>query len=195
MITITNWSDGTAIYSGEAVDLRDAVRRAAKNRVSLEKAELSFVDLSGADLRRANLNGANLRGANLYGANLNGASLLNAKLYGADLRDAAIYGAMWAGVDLNGVLGVKGGWDGQVESDGGMSNTARVVQIAIQGGRIRIDLEWGMKQKAWVLMERDEVLRKKIRLGDTVLVDETDDGIEIRIVQIMERPSEEVGTK
>lgn len=76
-----------------------------------------------------------------------------------------------------------------------MEITARVVQMAIQGGRIRIDLEWGMKQKARVLMERDEVLRKKIRLGDTVLVDETDDGIEIRIVQIMERPSEEVGTK
>lgn len=53
MITITNWSDGTAIYSVEAVDLREAVQQAVKNRVSLAQAELVFVKLYGADLRGA----------------------------------------------------------------------------------------------------------------------------------------------
>lgn len=88
MITITNWSDGTAIYSVEAVDLRDAVRRAIKNRVSLAKAELPLVNLS-----ETNLSGANLFGTNLRGADLSRAYLCCANLRGANLRGAALRGA------------------------------------------------------------------------------------------------------
>lgn len=102
MITITNWSDGTAIYSVEAVDLRDAVRLAVKNRVSLAKAELPLVNLS-----ETNLSETNLRGANLFGSDLRGADLSRAYLGGANLRGANLHGA-----DLRGARGVaREGWN------------------------------------------------------------------------------------
>lgn len=93
MITIINWSDGTAIYSGEAVDLRDAVRRAIKNRVSLARAELPPANLSGANLSETNMSGANLFGSDLRGADLSRANLGGANLRGANLHGAALRGA------------------------------------------------------------------------------------------------------
>lgn len=109
IITITNWSDGTAIYSVEAVDLREAVRRAVKNRVSLAQAELLFTDLSGADLFGTNLRRADLSRANLCGASLSSANLHGAKLRGADLRDAALDGVELGLANLREALGVDHG--------------------------------------------------------------------------------------
>lgn len=104
MITITNWSDGTAIYSVEAVDLREAVRRAVKNRVSLAQAELLFTDLS-----RAYLCGASLRGANLHGADLCESDLRRADLRDADLREAVLCRAKLRGAKLRGAAKEKNG--------------------------------------------------------------------------------------
>ncbi len=51
------WSEAT-LYSGEHVDVKEAVEAAVK-----AGADLTGADLTGATLARANLGGANLRGA------------------------------------------------------------------------------------------------------------------------------------
>lgn len=249
MITITNWSDGTAIYSGEALDLRDAVQRAVKNRVSLAQAELLFtdlsgVDLSGVDLRGANLFGSDLHNAGLRGANLGGADLNSADLHGADLREANLSGTYlcgarlsranfcWANLyeavlywadlrhadfrganlccadlretdlsgailactdlrrtDLRGARGAERGRDGQVEGYGGMSNTARVTIISMRPrNRVWIGLSINGKP-AGVMMDREEYLKRNIRLGDMVELDESN-GIKIRSVRHQQHPLE-----
>ena len=82
-VEIKNRWTGALLYSGEHVDVKEAVEAAVK---------------AGANLRGANLRDANLRGAYLGGANLRDANLGGADLGGAYLR----------GADLGGALGVPG---------------------------------------------------------------------------------------
>ena len=52
---ITNRYDNSCLWEGEAIDMRDAVQKAAKE---------------GAELQGANLRGAELQGANLRGGEI-----------------------------------------------------------------------------------------------------------------------------
>jgi hypothetical protein len=95
--TITNYLDGSIIYSTEADSWTQVIKEARKKNVDLRGA-----DLRDADLRGANLRGADLRDANLSGADLNGANLRYADLNGANLRGANLRGANLRYADLNG---------------------------------------------------------------------------------------------
>lgn len=72
----SRWNEVT-LYSGEHVDVKEAVEAAVK---------------AGANLRGANLRDADLRGAYLAGANLAGADLAGAKV-GAGDDEAALAGS------------------------------------------------------------------------------------------------------
>ena len=72
MITIKN-RNGDVICESEKEILKEAVEECAKNKMSLQGA-----DLRGASLGRAYLQGASLQGTNLRGADLQGADLREA---------------------------------------------------------------------------------------------------------------------
>ena len=95
---ITNRYDNSCIWEGDAIDMRDAVQKAAKSGAALSGAALSRANLSGANLSgaalfRADLSGADLSGADLSRADLSGADLSGADLWGAILRGAILRGA------------------------------------------------------------------------------------------------------
>ena len=97
VIEIKNRWTGAVLYSGEHVDVKEAVEAAVKAGATLRDANLGGANLRGADLRGADLGGANLDGADLRGANLRGAYL-----DGANLRGANLDGAYLDGADLDG---------------------------------------------------------------------------------------------
>ena len=83
-------------------EVKYALAKAVKEKVTMSHADLTGAyltgaDLTGADLSRADLNGAKLTGAYLAHANLTGADLSHAILSNADLSNADLNGA-----DLNG---------------------------------------------------------------------------------------------
>ena len=92
----SRWNDVT-LYSGEHVDVKEAVEAAVKAGANLDGA-----DLTGADLTDATLYGATLYGATLDGATLYGATLARATLTGATLARANLAGADLTGADLTG---------------------------------------------------------------------------------------------
>lgn len=70
-----------------------------------------------------------------------------------------------------------------------MSNTARVTIISMRpGNRVWIDLSINGETPG-VMMDRDEYLKKNIRLGDMVELDENN-GIKIRPVRHQQHPLE-----
>ena len=75
VIEIKNRWNEALLYSGEHVDVKEAVEAAVKAGANLRGAYLGGADLSGADLRDANLGGAYLGGASLSGADLSGAQV------------------------------------------------------------------------------------------------------------------------
>jgi len=86
-ITIKSRYNDAVLYSCEALNLREAVVAAVKDRADLGGAYLRGAYLGGADL-----GGAYLRGAYLGGADLRGADLRGADLRGVKLKDAEIIG-------------------------------------------------------------------------------------------------------
>lgn len=105
-IQIRHFITGEVIYQSDKGSLREAVIGAAKDKVSLEYADLSGVDLSGVDLWWRNLSGvsfvsANLMGADLRGSDLFSADLTGAKIKGANLRLTNLHYANLQGVDLS----------------------------------------------------------------------------------------------
>ena len=101
---ITNRYDNSCLWEGEAIDMRDAVQKAAKSGADLSRAALSGAALFGAALSGANLSGANLSGAALFRADLSGADLSGANLSRADLSGAALSGANLWGANLWGAI-------------------------------------------------------------------------------------------
>jgi hypothetical protein len=105
--------DGRVIAEYDVAAVRDAVRLAVAQGLSLAGACLSGTDisgarlagayLSGADLSRARLSGADLSRARLAGADLRGADLYRARLSGADLSGADLAGARLVGAEIRGV--------------------------------------------------------------------------------------------
>ena len=102
---------GRVLYTAKtAIDIRQAVEEAVKERANLAgayladaylaDANLAGAYLAGADLAGANLAGAYLARADLAGAYLAGANLARANLAGADLADADLAGAYLAGANL-----------------------------------------------------------------------------------------------
>jgi hypothetical protein len=80
---------GAVIWTCEdAINLRDAVQKAAALKVELWRANLSWANLSRANLSRADLSRANLSRANLWRANLSRANLWRANLSRANLSRA-----------------------------------------------------------------------------------------------------------
>ena len=70
-----------------------------------------------------------------------------------------------------------------------MSNTARVTIISMRpGSQVWIDLSINGRTQG-VMMDRDEYLKKNIRLGDMVELDESN-GIKIRSVRHQQHPLE-----
>ena len=70
-----------------------------------------------------------------------------------------------------------------------MSNTARVTIISMRpGNRVWIDLSINGRTQG-VMMDRDKYLKKNIRLGDMVELDENN-GIKIRSVRHQQHPLE-----
>ena len=68
---IRNKYTGEVIYEcSDCATMKELVKKAVKEGVSLAEAELSGVDLYGANLTDASLAYADLRGANLSGASL-----------------------------------------------------------------------------------------------------------------------------
>ena len=49
---ITTRDDNSCIWEGDAIDLREAVQKAAKSGTALSRAALSGANLSGAEIRR-----------------------------------------------------------------------------------------------------------------------------------------------
>lgn len=77
----------------EATTVKEAVKYAIRNGISLEGADLYRADLSGVDLSEMNLRDANLRHTDLSYADLSYANLLFAHLNGANLSHANLSGA------------------------------------------------------------------------------------------------------
>jgi len=86
-IEIKDRWDGHVIYSCEAENIKEAVEKAVKERVSLNRASLDGASLNDASLDGASLNGASLDDASLNDASLDGASLNRASLNGASLNE------------------------------------------------------------------------------------------------------------
>ena len=76
--------------ASETDTIKQALKQAAKARVSLYKANLEGADLRFAQIRNADLRDANMVGADMRWANLMGTDLRGADLSGADLRGAKI---------------------------------------------------------------------------------------------------------
>ncbi len=88
-------------------EVKYALAKAVKEKVTMSHADLTGADLTGADLSGADLTGADLSGADLTGADLNGAKLTgaylaHAYLTGADLSHAILSNADLSNADLNG---------------------------------------------------------------------------------------------
>jgi hypothetical protein len=96
-IEIKHKTTDKVLWSGEAVDLKDAVQKAVASHASLDGA-----DLFGASLDGARLDGARLAYANLVGASLARATLSNADLFGVDLANANLAGADLTGASIAG---------------------------------------------------------------------------------------------
>lgn len=96
----------------ERIAWRDAVVRAARERISLARAPLRDMDLTGVDLRRVDLTGADLRRARLGGAWLDRAVLTAADLSGADLVGARFASASMMDSVLSGVRADGAVFDG-----------------------------------------------------------------------------------
>ena len=86
MIEIKN-VDGRVLYTSNKETIRDAVKEAVANGVSLMSASLIGASLVRANLWGAILSDANLVRANLMSANLEGANLEGAILWGAKNAD------------------------------------------------------------------------------------------------------------
>ena len=119
----SRWT-GAVLYSGEHVDVKEAVEAAVKAGANLRDAYLDGADLGGADLDGADLDGANLRGANLRGANLRGAYLGGAYLGGAYLRGANLRGAYLGGAKV-----------GAGDDEAALAGSRPIVQIGPIGSR------------------------------------------------------------
>lgn len=74
----------------EAHTVKEAVKYAIRNHISLKGADLRGADLRNMDLSNADLSGADFRRADLSHSDLSGACLLNAKLNCADLTGACL---------------------------------------------------------------------------------------------------------
>ena len=96
----------------ERIAWRDAVVRAARERISLARAPLRDMDLTGVDLRRVDLTGADLRRARLGGAWFDRAVLTAADLSGADLVGARFASASMMDSVLSGVRADGAVFDG-----------------------------------------------------------------------------------
>ena len=79
-IQIKNRYTEKVIYECKAKNIKEAVEKAVKEKVSLFGADLRGANLWEANLRRANLRRANLIGANLIEADLRGANLSRADM-------------------------------------------------------------------------------------------------------------------
>ena len=86
VIEIKNRWTGAVLYSGEHVDVKEAVEAAVKAGATLDGANLTGANLTGATLDGAYLNGADLTGADLAGAYLTGAKV------GAGADEASLVG-------------------------------------------------------------------------------------------------------
>lgn len=76
---------GEVIYSGYYMSLKDCVKSAVKQGISL-----AYADLWSEDLRNIDFRGVDLEKANLYNADLRDLDLSFANLKGACLKDADI---------------------------------------------------------------------------------------------------------
>ena len=106
-IEIKHRTTETALWSGEAEDIKSAMVTAVKDGTYLGGAYLSGTYLGGANLCGtylcgADLSGADLCGANLCGTYLSGANLCGANLCGANLSGANLCGANLCGANLSG---------------------------------------------------------------------------------------------
>lgn len=88
--------NGKIIFECHAVNMRDALQQAIKNKIRLWNAYLPNLDLSNMDLQFANLEGVILNNSNLYNANLT-----YAKLNGADLSWVNLCNANLSYTSLN----------------------------------------------------------------------------------------------
>ncbi len=119
----SRWNEGT-LYSGEHVDVKEAVEAAVKAGANLRDAYLGDANLDGANLGDANLRDANLRGAYLGDANLRGAYLGGANLRGAYLGDANLDGAYLGGAKV-----------GAGDDEAALAGSRPIVQIGPIGSR------------------------------------------------------------
>ena len=104
-------TDAVLFNCEDAVDIRDALQKAAALKVDLSSANLSSANLSSAnlsyaglryaDLRYADLSSANLRYADLRYADLTYADLSSANLSSADLRSANLSSANLSSANLS----------------------------------------------------------------------------------------------
>ncbi len=90
------------LFECEALNLKEALILAVKQKTNLQDANLQGANLQGANLQGANLQDANLQDANLQGANLQGANLQGAYLQDAYLQDANLQGAYLQDANLQG---------------------------------------------------------------------------------------------
>ena len=115
LIEIKSRFDGSVLYSGEELTIKELLESAAKDCANLEGANLRGSNLEGANLEGANLGGANLGGAYLRGANLGGANLGRANLGGAYLRGSNLEGANLGGAYLRGAYLVGANLEGDIK--------------------------------------------------------------------------------
>ena len=129
VIEIKNRWNGEVLYSGEHVDVKEAVEAAVKARATLTGATLTGANLTGAILADADLAGANLARADLTGATLTGATLAGANLTGAILADADLAGANLDGANL------RGAKVGAGDDEAALAGSRPIVQIGPIGSR------------------------------------------------------------
>lgn len=82
--------------------MEKTLNEAARQRISLEGADLRFVDLSGAFLHDLNLRGASLVGAKMVRCSLRYVSMAGADLKDADLRVSTFYNVDLSYADMRG---------------------------------------------------------------------------------------------
>ena len=129
----SRWT-GVLLYSGEHVDVKEAVEAAVKAGANLRDADLRDADLRDADLGGADLRDAYLGGAYLGGANLADADLRGAYLGGANLADADLRGANLADADLRGAY-LGGAKVGARDDEAALAGSRPIVQIGPIGSR------------------------------------------------------------
>jgi len=104
MTKIINYKTGETIVEDENLSIRELVKKAVKNRISLAYADFTsaYADFRYKNLQNVDFSGADLEGADFCSADLTGASLRGADLEGADLRGVILVGADLRGADLSG---------------------------------------------------------------------------------------------